>query len=94
MGTTLFEIIWFHMLLTELGQAKPVILFCNNQVALQISSNPMFHESTKHIKIYCHYIWEKIQEGVVQTKHVINMKAVGSHQHEGLKNLLGLKNVF
>jgi len=62
MASTTYEFIWLKQLLKELqfGEFNQMTLICDNQVALHISSNPVFHEMTKHIEIDCHFILEKI----------------------------------
>ena len=53
MTQSVCEIMWLHQLLMEVGIETPVPakLWFDNQVALYIASNPIFHEQTKHIEI-------------------------------------------
>ena len=62
MVLTTCELIWLKHLLQELGFEKDeqMKLICDNQVALHISSNLVFHKRTKHIEVNCHFIGEKI----------------------------------
>jgi len=66
------ELVWLKQLLKELqfGDVNQMTLICDNQVALHISSNPVFHERTKHIEIDCHFIREKIISGDIKTEFV------------------------
>ncbi|RVW40786.1 Retrovirus-related Pol polyprotein from transposon RE1 [Vitis vinifera] len=66
------ELIWLKHLLRELrfGKDEQMKLICDNQAALHIASNPVFHERTKHIEVDCHFIREKIASGCVATSFV------------------------
>ncbi|XP_019170478.1 PREDICTED: uncharacterized protein LOC109166047 isoform X2 [Ipomoea nil] len=56
------EITWVHNVLKEVGVEvmKPIRLWCDNQAAIHISNNPVFHERTKHIEVDCHFVREKV----------------------------------
>ena len=55
---TTCEFIWLKHLLQELrfGKDEQMKLTCDNQAALHISYNPVFHEMTKHIEVDCFFI--------------------------------------
>ena len=72
MASPACELVWLKQLLKELqfGDVTQMTLVCDNRVALHISSNPVFHERTKHIDIDCHFFREKIMSGDSKTKFV------------------------
>ena len=66
------ELIWIKQLLQELRwkDVRSMRLICDNQAALHIASNPVFHERTKHIEVDCHFIRQKIESGCITTEFV------------------------
>lgn len=69
MAQTVAKLTWLRGLLQELHikVQLPMELYCDNKAAQQITANPMFHERTKHIEIDCHFIREKLQDGLIKT---------------------------
>ena len=66
------ELIWLTTILHEMhcDVIAPATLFCDNQSALYIASNPVYHERTKHVEIDCHVVRERLQSGFMKTLHV------------------------
>ena len=72
MALTTYELMWLRHLLQKLrfGKEEQMKLNCDNQAALHIAVNPVFHEKTKHIEVDCHFIREKIASGCMTTSFV------------------------
>ena len=58
MSIACYEIVWLCGLLEELGfpQTASTPLHDDNTSAIQIATNLVFHERTKHIEVDCHSI--------------------------------------
>nr|GEW25446.1 cysteine-rich RLK (receptor-like protein kinase) 8 [Tanacetum cinerariifolium] len=65
MALTCCEVTWLTSLLKDLGlkDLGPVDLKCDNQAAIYISANPVFHARTIHIEVDCHYVRDQVKAG-------------------------------
>lgn len=104
LATTVAELIWLYGLLTKVDTKPqlPINIYSDSKAAIQIAANPVYHERTKHIEIDCHFVRERIQQGLVITKYIattyqsadILTKGLTKVQHEYLKSKLGVINIF
>ena len=62
MAHAAYELIWVRSLMTEFGfqYDKSIPMYYDNQVAIFIANNPVFHERTKHIEVDFHFIRDQI----------------------------------
>ena len=61
------ELVWIKGILKhlEIDQSAPMTMHCDNQAAIHIATNSVFHERTKHIEVDCHKVRQMIVMGVI-----------------------------
>jgi hypothetical protein len=99
-ASTVSELTWIKQVLVDLkiNVNEPMKMFCDNQAARHIASNPVFHEHTKHIEVDCHFIREKVQSKEIETPFVksedqladIFTKGLSANTFNNISNKLGL----
>jgi len=70
------EIICLRSLLSclQVQCNSPTVLHCDNQAAIHIAANPVYHERTKHIEVDCHFIRRHLQARTISTSHIPTKK--------------------
>ncbi|UYV65269.1 hypothetical protein LAZ67_3003763, partial [Cordylochernes scorpioides] len=95
------ELIWIRRLLQGIGCdiTKETELYIDNQAAIKLVENPVFHKRTKHIDVRYHFIRSKHEEGELKVHHVCSSEQLADimtkplprnkfHYLRGLLNIL------
>ena len=95
--------IWLADLITELtGKClKPVRIFVDNKSTIDLAKNPVLHSTSKHIKIFYHYVRTCVQSEDVEVIHIpstehradILTKSLGKEKFCFFQNLIGMFDV-
>lgn len=78
LSKTVAEITWLSRLLVDFGLpvSSSIPVFCDNQAALHIAKNLVFHERTKHIELDCHFVRSKVADGLISLLHTSSASQV------------------
>ncbi len=76
----------------------PTTLLIDNQSAIALAENPIFHVQTKHIDVRHHWVREKVEDGNVELEYIptadqtadIFTKPLDSVKFEKFRDDLGL----
>ena len=66
------ELKWAKGLLTDMGFKvnQPMIMYCDNQAAIQIAAHDTHHDRVKHIAIRHFFIRDEIKSGAIKMEWV------------------------
>ncbi|GKE12016.1 ribonuclease H-like domain-containing protein, partial [Tanacetum coccineum] len=64
---------------------KAVLRVLRYVKAIQIATNPVFHERTKHFELHVHFVREKVLAGIIKT---VKKKLMDEKTYVGIKRLL------
>ena len=74
------NIVWYKQLLEvmKVEIKDPIVIYCDNTSAIDISKNPVMHTKTKHIAIEYHFLRELVQDKEVKLEYVNIKEQIGN----------------
>jgi hypothetical protein len=92
------EVVWLKQLLFDIKEEvnDPVNLFIDNQSAIKLICNPVYHKRTKHIDIQYHFIREKYEDGYIKPIYISSENQLADILTKPLNHLrlMKLRNIL
>jgi hypothetical protein len=74
------------------------LIMCDNQCAIALAKNPVYHARTKHIEVQHHFVQEKVARWAIILEYCptedmladVLTKALARERHERLTNNMGI----
>ncbi|KAE8705435.1 hypothetical protein F3Y22_tig00110429pilonHSYRG01243 [Hibiscus syriacus] len=66
------ESTWLIQLMNNLHQPVDyaIPLYCDNQSAIRLAENPVFHARTKHVEVHYHFVREKVLQEEIEMRQI------------------------
>ena len=97
------QVLWLRSLLAEITTTAPrvVTLFVDNNSAIALMKNLVFHGRSKHIDIRYHFIRECVERGQIEVKRVCTdeqkadllTKPLAAGKFAVMRHLIGVRDV-
>jgi hypothetical protein len=94
------EAIWLRQLLDDMRckYDEGTLIMCDNQGAIALAKNPVYHARTKHIEVQHHFVQEKVARGAIILEYCptedmladVLTKALARERHERLTSNIGI----
>src|SRR5258708_25612560 len=94
------EAVFLQHLYSDVGIpiSVPIFLLIDNQSAIALAENPIFHARSKHIEVRHHWVREKIEDGTIKLDYIpmanqiadIFTKPLNSEKFRKFRDALGL----
>ena len=82
------EAVWIIQFMKSLDyNIDQVEINCDNQGALLLSNNSVYHARTKHIDVHFHYLRDLKEKGIITTKYCPTSKMVADILTKGLPKI-------
>lgn len=90
MVATCCELKQLQELLYDLYVPQPnsIPIYCDSQVAMHITVNPVFHERTKYIEIDCHFVQDEYLAQRISLQYVPSSSQLADMFTKALRHLL------